>query len=264
MIDITSNTAPFQYNPAITNANIDNQLAGILSQFSNDYILDVVDDSLNNRFRLYDLPMPNIIASYETNFKQLTAGYSSNVEEIASTRQRVYLSIIQKVCDFYNLTFNPSDDTTDIYSIAYWLYDFLVANFTNNMINFYVSYLIADRDALDNNMGLSQMRRENDTVYSYSKKIFKDPKLAAIHADLEYVIDQIGTFDISLNNILYYVYMSNPAIGEFIASNVSDTQNFFKDQYESYIVNSKHAADILVYIKLGLQQAGSIMEPTSV
>ena len=33
------NGVPFQYNPAITNVNIDNQLAGILSRFSDDYIL---------------------------------------------------------------------------------------------------------------------------------------------------------------------------------------------------------------------------------
>lgn len=263
MIDITSNTAPFQYNPEITNANIDNQLAGILTRFNTDYVLDVVEDSLENRFRLYDLPMPNMIYSYEANFKQLTDNFSSNVDLIAETRLNTYNQIINKVCDFYNLAFTPSDDTTDIYSIAYWIYDFLVANFTNNMINFYVSYLIADRDALDNNMGLSQMRRENDTVYSYSKKIFKDPKLAAIHADLEYVIDQIGTFDIPFSSVVSYTYMSKPAIANFISSNVYDTQNFFRDQYESYIANSRHAADILVYIKLGLQQAGSIMEPTS-
>ena len=46
------NGTPFQYNPAVTNVNIDNQLAGVLSQFNDDYIIDVIKDSLNNRFRV--------------------------------------------------------------------------------------------------------------------------------------------------------------------------------------------------------------------
>ena len=62
------NGVPFQYNPAITNVNIDNQLAGILSRFSDDYILDIVKDSINNRFRIYDLPRPNIVNAFEIIF----------------------------------------------------------------------------------------------------------------------------------------------------------------------------------------------------
>lgn len=259
MIDFASD-APFQYNPAITNINIDNQLAGILSQFSDDYILDVVEDSLESRFRLYDLPMPNVIASYETNFRQISNGFPSNNDEVAQTRTRVYTNIINKVCDFYDLQYANNDDV-DIYAIAYWLYDFLVSNFTNNLINFYVYYLIEDRVALDASLALSQMRRENDVVYSYSKRLFKDPKIAAIHANLEYVIDQIDTFDISLRDVINYVYIGRPEIAAFISSNIADTQNFFKNHYESYLSNSKHAADILVYIKLGLQQVGSQYEP---
>ena len=88
------NGMPFQYNPAITNVNIDNQLAGVLSQFSDDYIIDVVKDSLNNRFRIYSLPGPNVVAAFESTFKQLTDGFSSNTDEILETRRRVYANII--------------------------------------------------------------------------------------------------------------------------------------------------------------------------
>ena len=55
------NGSPFQYNPAVTNVNIDNQLAGILGQFNDDYILDVVNDSLKNRFNAYQSANPNVI-----------------------------------------------------------------------------------------------------------------------------------------------------------------------------------------------------------
>ena len=103
------NGTPFQYNPAITNVNIDNQLAGVLSQFNDDYIIDVIKDSLNNRFRIYSLPSPNVVAAFESTFKQLTDGFSSNADAICETRKRVYMNIINVICDFYGLTFNDND-----------------------------------------------------------------------------------------------------------------------------------------------------------
>ena len=256
-------TIPFQYNPAVTNINIDNQLAGILSQFNDDYIMDIIDDSLEHRFRLYDLPMPNIVNSYEMIFKQLTNGFSSNVNDIAETRTRVYRNIITKICEYYNLQFNDNSET-DYFSAAYWLYDFLISRFTQNLINFYSLYLVNERESLDLNMGLSQMRRENDTVYSYSKRIFKDPKLAAVHANLEYVIDQMSAFDIDLWTILTYDYMSNPNLAQYIYGLVTDTGNFYKNQYVEAINNQDNdPADILMHIKMEIQQLGSHMEPVN-
>ena len=252
--------APFQYNPAITNINIDNQLAGILSQFNEDYVMDVIDDSLENRFRLYDLPAPNIVASYETTFKALTNGFSSNVEDIANVRKNTYINIINRICDFYNLEFTDNDDT-DYYSAAYWIYEFLVSKFTQNMINFYVSFLIRERDQIEMSLDLAQMRRENDVVYSYSKRLFLDPKLASIHSNLEYVIDQISTYDIDLWSILSTIYNNPPELAAYIYSNIKDTGNFFRDQYERYVTNSRNMSDIIMYIKLGLQQVGGQVVP---
>ena len=252
--------APFQYNPAASNINIDNQLAGILSQFGEDYVMDVIDDSLENRFRLYDLPAPNIVASYETTFKALTDGFSSNVEDIANTRKSTYINIVNRVCDYYNLQFNDNDDT-DYYSAAYWIYDFLLSNFTQHMINFYVFFLLKERNSIVMSLDLEQMRRENDVVYSYSKRLFIDPKLAAIHSNLEYVIDQISTYDIDLWTILSTVYQNPPELAIYVNSLITDTGNFFRDQYEQYVTNSRNTADIIMYIKLGLQQLGGQLAP---
>lgn len=257
------NGAPFQYNPAITNVNIDNQLAGILSQFDDDYIVDVVKDSLNNRFRIYSLPSPNVVAAFEATLKQLTDGFSSNTDEILDTRKRVYENIIAVICDFYNLTFNENDET-DYYSAAYWLYDFFVSNFTEHLKNFYSLFLINESSSIVSALGLAQLRKENDTTLMYSKKLFKDPNIAMIHCDLEYVISQIETFNISLWTILSCVYQSNPSLPGYINGIVSDrTGRFFKDCYQSFVMNSKDSADILTYIKLSLQQLGGQFEPNN-
>ena len=260
---IEYNGTPFQYNPAITNVNIDNQLAGILSQFDDDYIMDIVKDSIKNRFRVYDLPSPNIVNAFEITFKQLTEGFSSNTSEILDTRQNVYKNIINIICDYYDFTFTLQDDT-DIYSIAYWLYEVFVSNFTQNLMNFYVGYFIRERDSLDSALNLMQLKKETDTSFMYSKRLFKDPKIAAIHCNLEYVISQISDIDINLYYILSCIFINNPTLPTYIMSYISDNGNFFKNYYENYILNSKESADILTYIKLSLQEMARDIEPTIV
>lgn len=257
---------PFQYNPAITNINIDNQLAGILSQFNSDYIMDYIDDALEKRLRLYDtLNLPNIVYSYEMRFKQLSDGFSSNVEEIAAVRKDTYYTIIQKVCSYYNLspTFDDSSEI-DWYSAAFWLYKFLVSEFTTNVINFYSFFLITEREGLCDNLGLLGMKRENDTVYSYSKRLFKDPKLAAIHANIQYVLSSIGTFDISIYDIIRHLYQTpNMDVANYISSLITDQGNFFRSQYDSCISNiqSNFSAELITYIKMNIQKLGKNIAP---
>lgn len=257
---IEYNGTPFQYNPAVTNINIDNQLAGILSQFSDDYIIDIIKDSLDNRLRLYDPPRPNVVAAFESTFKQLTDGFSSNTSEILETRTRVYLDIINVICNYYDLQFQMSEDT-DFYSIAYWLYDLLVSNFTENLKLFFIRYLIAEKDPIVEGLELAQLRKDNDTSLGYSKKLFKDPKLAMIHCDIEYVINQISVFSIDFGTILNCIYQNNINLPTYIQSLVYDTGNFFKNHYASFILESKEAANILIYIKLAFQQIGGELEP---
>lgn len=255
------NGTPFQYNPAATNVNIDNQLAGVLSQFSDDYIMDVVKQSLNDRFRIYSLPAPNVVAAFETTFKQLTDGFSSNTDEILEARKRVYMNIINMICDFYGFTFNDNDDT-DYYSAAYWLYEFFVSSFTENLKTFYSIFMIKEKDSIYSALDLAQVRKDTDTTLAYSKKLFKDPKLAAIHCNVEYTIRQMGAFNIDLWTILNCVYQANPNLPAYIFSLVTDsTGQFFKNHYQAYVIDSKESADILTYIKLALQQIGGEIEP---
>jgi len=253
--------APFVYNPDISNVNIDNQLAGILSQFNEDYIMDVVKDSLENSIRVYAPRRPNIVSAYETTFKDLTNGFSSNTDEILNTRARVYNQIISIICNFYNFNFVTNDDTIDLYSAAYWLYDFFVSNYTKNMVDFYVTYIIKERDGIYNALDLANKRKDNDPILGYSKKIFKDPKLAAIHCDIDYVLAQMETFDIDLWTILTYVYAGNTNVPSYIYSLIQETVSVFRYYYEKSVLTSAQAPDLMVNIKLQLQQLGSMIEP---
>ena len=249
---------PFYYNSPMVNVDIDNQLAGILSQFNDDYIMDIITDSINNRIRLYNLPQPNIVSAYEFTFKKLTDGFTSSTKEIMDTRERIYKTIIYRICEYYNLEFIDHDDT-DYYSIAYWMYDFFVSNFTKYLQTFYTLLLINERNSVYAAMDHSS----NDTnAMVYSKKIFKDPKLAFIHCNLEYVLSQIDPIDMNIEDILRYVYQSDASLTEYVVGYIRDiTGTFFKRFYQSYVLRSKDSADILTYIKLSLQQSGSSIEP---
>lgn len=254
------NGSPFQYNPAVTNVNIDNQLAGILGQFNDDYILDVVNDSLKNRFNAYQSANPNVISAYEATFRHLTDGFSSSTDDILNTRNRTYTNIINVICNFYNLQFNPHDDT-DYYSAAYWLYDFFVSNFTEHLKTFYAMHLIQERKSISEAFNLPQMRKDNDIVFGYSKKLFKNSTIAAIHCNIDYIISQMDSFNISLETILFTVYGNIPNLPAYVASIVSDhTGYFFKNYYQNFVLRSPDAADMITYVKLALQEIGRDIE----
>ena len=256
----TFNGTPFQYNPAVTNVNIDNQLAGILSQFNDDYIMDIVKESIENRFRLYSLPSPNVVAAFEMQFKQLTDGFESYTDEIMTARKRVYINIINTICDYYDFEFNNSDET-DYYSAAYCLYNFFVCRFTEYLKNFYSIFLISERESIYSSLELSNTKKENESTLGYSKKLFKDNKIAYIHFNLEYIISQMGSFNISLPMIVNYACNTDPNIGNYIISLVNDVSgNFFNNHYQTFVINSKDSADILTYIKLTIQQIGADIE----
>ena len=133
-------------NEMLANANTDNALAAILSNFDTGYVLDVVRDSINRRFRPYSTGMPGM-ASIETTFKTILNGVedSSQKLQIMDTRARTYNEIITILCQYYNLTYVPNEDTDD-YAVAYFLYDILVSNYTSTIINFFTRYIIENKD----------------------------------------------------------------------------------------------------------------------
>ena len=236
---------PFQYNPAITNINIDNQLAGILSQFNTDYIMEYIDDAIEKRLRLYDtMNLPNIVYGYEARFRDLTNGFSSNVEDINAVRQDTYYTVINKLCRYFNLspTFDGTSDI-DWYSAAFWLYKFLVSEFTSNLINFYSSFIIQERSGICDNL-------------------VQDPKLAAIHSNIGLVLSSMGTFDIGIDTIVRYIYqIPNMDIVNYITSLVTDNGNFFRTQYDAIVNDPRYNAELITYIKFNIQKFGKDAMP---
>ena len=237
--------------------------ADILSKFNYDYISDVIDNSLQS-IPTMQQQLPNIVYGYGINFNHLLNGFTGNSKEINDTSRTVYTDIIDKICAFYNVTCssNPEEIGMDLFNTAYYMYDFFVSKFFDNMILFFSMYIIKERDNIIS--GFKEIKtnnREADNIIQYTKQIFKSDSLAYIYANIEYVLSSMGTFDIPLNDIIDYVLGENTLESNNLKLIVTDNGNFFRDNYYNRMIrNTDIIADIVVAIRMSLQKYGSQFE----
>ena len=245
-------TDQMMQNQVINNINTDTAMADILDNLSYDYVYHVITDSINIRFRPYLTPMPNIPYSLEQNFIiQLDAAPGSR-DQILAKRDEVYRQIIEMLCTYYNLTYHESDD---VYTDAFYLYRFLVSDFTNTVIQFFVNFILRDKKQIYDRLDL-QDKKNKDSSYAYSKKIYSNNVIALIHANIASVIADIVTYDISLNDIINIIYSGTEASAAYHISHIISDNGYFYDYIRSYAVND-YAADVINTVKLTLQSVSA-------
>ena len=245
-------TDQMMQNQVINNINTDTAMADILDNLSYDYIYHVITDSINMRFRPYSTPMPNIPYSLEQNFRiQLEAAPGSR-DQILAKRDEVYRQIIEMLCTHYNLNYNESDD---IYTDAFYLYRFLVSDFTNTVIQFFVNFIMRDKKQIYDRLEL-QDKKNKDSSYAYSRKIYSNNVIASIHANIASVIADIVTYDISLEDIVNLVYSGTEANAAYHITHIISDNAYFYDQIRCYAVN-EYAADVINNVKLALQSVSA-------
>jgi hypothetical protein len=237
-------------NQTINNVNTDNAIASILDELSFDYIFHIVNDSLAMRFRPYSGSMPNIPYSLEQNFKiQLDAAPSSR-DDILQKREEVYRTIIEILCNYYNLSYNGSDD---VYSDAFYMYKFLVSDFTNTVVQFYVNYIIKEKKHIYENINLQDAKKNKDSSYSYSKKLYSNNVIAAIHANIVPVVQDIAQYDIRLEDVLEFRYMGEEQNTAYHLSRILVDNGVFYNFIREPVMNENTMPDAVNCIKLQLQ-----------
>lgn len=245
----------FNSNNLIYEFASENELAVVLGHFSQDYITTIVQTNLNNRLRIYNGKIPNAVYAIEQDFKATKDNYPDNIAEIEYVRGTTYNNIISQLISFYDLQYTQLDNV-DLYSVTYLLYDLLVSNFSENMITFFVNYIIKEKNYLYTYLNLAEQKKNKDSSTIYSKKIYKNNKVAAIHANLEKVLDNMAGFDISFENILNLIYTDKNTIN-FILSIIQPKSDFFKKYYTSYLFDPDNRAILLTTIRLRLLEVGS-------
>jgi hypothetical protein len=239
-------------NQTINNVNTDNAIADILDELSFDYIYHIINDSLSMKFRPYSGSMPNIPYSLEQNFKiQLDAAPSSR-DAILQKREEVNKTIIDILCNYYNLGYNGSDD---IYSDAFYMYKFLVSDFTNTVVQFFVNYIIKEKKHIYENINLQETKKNKDSSYSYSKKLYSNNVIAAIHANIVPVVQDIAQYDITLQDVLDFRYMGDEQNTALHLSKILIDNGVFYNYIREIVLNDATMPDAVNCIKLQLQAA---------
>ncbi len=234
----------------------DSEVASVISHFSEDMIYDILLNNLQNKFRPYAPSLPNLVLSYENNFKQFMQQYPNYQEDFSKKREEVYLNIIQELCKFHNLEYIGNNEFIDVYSSAYLLYDFFISNFTKNIITFFVNYINREKNSLYEILNLAEMKKNKDSATLYSKKLYKNcnGKIAMIHANIELVVNQICFCDIDLNTLLDIVYMDRKNVAKTIGSMIGDKGSFFNQFYVPFVQAPEFKYIILSEISLQLLQ----------
>ena len=238
----------------------ENNVASLLLHLNGEYIFDAVQKCISERVTYYPVTNPNIVYSIKQSYLALIAQYDIENEAFEAANES-YLRIIQMICSDFALIFNPyQDESIDIYSAAYYIYDFMVSNYYNHMIEFFVNFIGREKNGIYSLMNLNDAKKSKDTNTIYCKKMFSDQKIAIISANLEEVLDNICSFDIDLNQIIDTVYKNDINIAMFLKRIIASADNnFFKNQYVNYLrQGSDKRPTIITSIRLALQKEYSI------
>ena len=240
------------YNYA-NSIDTDRAIGAILSNFETPWIIHSVQDSLNMKFRPFSEPMPNYVSILNRYFATIIDNGPDYREQICTTRDETYREIIMTICEYYNLDFNESFDNIDsmeLYGIAEVMYDIFIARFTDYIVDFFISYIMNNIDSiyayLVNDEKIKKPKEKDMTVKSYI-----DPKFQIIHANLNTIILNMTTYDISLESLLFTFTDNNTATR--LVNILSDKGDIYKNYYASYLNDQRYMAELLTCIKLKLQ-----------
>lgn len=231
----------------------DSEMTSIISNFSDDMIMDIIRKNVENKFRPYQYYVGNLITAIESTFKSNAENYPQFFAETSSRRNELYSKILTYLCSLHGLSLHV-DENTDLYSLTYFLYDFTVSKFTINIINFFANYIVSETNTLYEYLNLSEAKKNKDSTTMYSKKVFKgNSKLATIHANLETVIDSICGFDIDMSTLIgVTTYDKN--ITALLTSNIGEIHNLFRVLFVPYIRDPRYRAVIITLVRMRLQE----------
>ena len=240
-------------------------LAEMLEHFDSNYVIDIINNKIDNINYASVLTEPNMVTALEEEFKIMYERFPGDESNTRQIRVELYEDIIKLLCDRFNLQFNEDDDNIDRFTAAYYLYDFLICNRAAYMINFFVSFIVNNKNTICDTLGLEPPKKVKDPSPGQGRNLYSDPKFIVIVANMKSVLHHIVGIDITLRNILESIY-TVPSVVDFFDNMVSDKGDFCKDFYAAVIMRPEIEPIIDVGVRLGLQKivgdtaAGSIHE----
>ena len=232
-----------------------NQIAVLLSELDSDYVMNVIEDTLNQIFIQFDIiPRPNIVQSFETTFKELYTIYPTDIDNINALRIETYQTIIRFICDKFSLRFVQTD-TVDLYTLAYYMYDFFVAKLNIYIVAFYVRLLLAEKDNIIHTLQLEETKKTDPSVV-YNKIAFNnDETLSLIATHIPNILQQLANSMQVTDHIVYsYIYGQQTEIINILESSIVSNIPLFQ-RFNELLFNNALYGPIITYIRLQFQQS---------
>lgn len=239
------------FNNNFDSLESENTIAALLLHLSDSYVFDAIETNIQNRVPFYPMQNANIVYSIRQKFNNIEANYQLD-QNAYNEINDVYLRIIDLLCQRFNFTLNPGENL-DYYTAAYYLYEFLVCQYHDRMINFFSQFIISEKDFIYKSMGLNDVRKNKDTSTLYCKKVIADPKVAIISANLDNVLNNMIEYDINIGQILHFAYSDNLMVATYLSALINPNGNFFKEQYAAFLFSDKRPI-IITNIRIELQK----------
>lgn len=233
-----------------------NQLSVILSQFDATYIMNVIEDTLGRQLNSFNLMgPPNAVESFELMFKELYETYPEDHTNIDDSRIEVYREIIDSICRHMQLSFQETE-RLDLYTMAYYLYDFYVAHLNNYLVTFYDRYIQSEKDNLCANYRLEGLERKRDMGASYVHYAFGDDEtMALVVANLPLVLSNLRQMPIPDEYVYRTIYgPQNESIVQLFIQNVVPRGSVF-GLFNTLLFNEQLYPTIVTHIRMAIQQS---------
>lgn len=253
------------YNNKFIGIETDRALSDILSNFSEDFITNMINEALQYRFRPYNTRIPNHPFVLEEKFKGIYDNYmGSEKEQIDETRHNTYMNIIEILCQYYNFAITSEIPDEQLYTLTYMMYQIFVSEFTDRMISMFTNYIYENIDSIVNHMTEPQKAIKTN----YARKLYgdaKNPNYNIIYDNMMSVFDILIGIDIPFNDLLLRLSDANTAM--FISQYIQDGGRLYKDHYAFYLANPLYRIDMLTDIRLRIvsitAQNSKILYPDS-
>lgn len=245
----------FMMNNKVYEIQANNQLSVILSQFDADYIVSIVDDILQRQLNNFDLiGPPNAVLSCENLFKEYYATYPTEHDNIDYNRDQLYREIILRICKWMDLEFIEMEDV-DIYTLAYYVYDFYVAKLNKYIVLFYDRYLEAEKDYIYTSFYLEEFAGKNKDMSSiYANMVFNnDRSMALIVANLQYVLTHLKDMPVT-DEYIYKTIYGDDRIVDILAHNIMSKNSIFS-LFNKIIFNPYLYPTIVTHIRMQIQMS---------
>lgn len=233
--------------------DIDKNIGTILGNFSDDFIRSSVEESLQYKFRPFSTRMPNFPAVLKQQFSMIKSNVPEYTDSIIEKELEVNNDIIDIICEYYNLSV-IEDGIPDeyVYTVCYYLYQFLISEFSERMINFLSNYSIVNVVDL-----LSHIPDENKTIVktNYSKRIYTQEDYALLFDNVEQVLDIISGIDIPFSRLMIYLADSEVLgnqISALLSNYIVDCGDIYKYYFANLINNTSTRVDIITAVKINI------------